>query len=140
MDEKLRKLVKSRDFWLIVIILVFVFYAGFFNNLLKSPIFTPLNTARLEIDYGERRRAFEGEIMSKMSVLDALLAASRGGDFEVRYAVLRNNTDIMQINGLTEDGLNGKSWSFYLNGQKVETGQIHKTQVKAGDKISVKFE
>lgn len=129
------KLIKNRDFWAVVIILILGLYTGFFREL-----FWPANLARLEIDYGGRKRAFEGEIIFEMSVLDALLAASRGGDFEVRYAILRDATDVMKINGMAEDGLNGKDWNFYLNGRRVETGEIHKIIIKAGDKIFIKLE
>lgn len=130
-----QKFLKNRDFWVVIAIVILGFYSGFFKDL-----FLPANTARLEIDYGEKRRAFEGELMFEMSVLDALIAASRGGGFEVRYAILTDATDVMKINGLTEDGLNEESWHFYLNGQRVETGQIHKIKIKPGDKILVKFE
>lgn len=146
MDKKLKKLIKNRDFWLVIIILVFGFYTGFFKDLFNSSlekielIFAPTKVAVLEINYGDRRRAFEGEIMFDMSILDALLAASRGGNFEIRYAILGDKADIMKINGLIEDGLNEKRWSFYLNGQKIESSEIHKTLIKPGDKILVNFE
>ncbi|MBI2003633.1 MAG: hypothetical protein HYS78_01510 [Parcubacteria group bacterium] len=132
--KKFQSLIKNRDFWLVVIVLIFGFYSGFFQEL-----FLPVNTARLEIDYGEKRRAFEGELLSSMSVLDALLAASRGGDFEVRYAILEDAADIMRIDGLAEDGLDGE-WVFYLNNRRLEAAEIHKVRVRAGDKILVKFE
>ena len=114
--------------------MAFGFYTGLFQDLFSSP-----PVARLEIDYGSRRRAFEGEIMSEMSVLDALLASSRGGGFEVRYVILADTTDVMKIDGLIEDGLDGH-WSFYLNGQRIETAEIHKVRVRPGDKVLVKFE
>lgn len=130
---KISKLIKNRDFWLAILIIALGFYFAFFQDT------SPLNSAHLEIDSGEKRRAFEGEIVSSMSVLDALLAASRGGDFEVRYAIIKDATDVMKINGWVEDGLDGK-WNFYLNDRKVEANQIHKTPIKAGDKILIKFE
>ena len=143
--NKLEKLIKNRDFWAVIVIVILGFYTGFFRDLFldsknSGPLFVPVNVARVEIDYGNRRRAFEGEIMFEMSVLDALLASSRGGDFEIRYAILNDRTDILKINGMIKDGLNEKSWNFYLNGQKIESSQIHKVRVKPGDKVLVKFE
>ena len=136
MDKKLKKIFKNRDFWLAIIIVVWGFSTGFFNDL-----FNPPNIARLEVDYGDAKRAFEGEIMFKeMFVLDALLASSRGGNFEVRYAIVDDQTEILKINGLVEDGLNEKSWNFYLNGQKIKSSEIHKIRIKPGDKILVRFE
>ena len=130
-----QKFLKNRDFWLVVVILVFGFYTGFFKDLFLSS-----SLGYLEIDYGKEKRVFRGELPWQMSVLDALLASSRGGNFDVRYAILNDQTDILKVNGLAEDGLNEESWHFYLNGQRVETGQIHKTKIKPGDKILVKFE
>lgn len=137
LEKKLKKLAKNRDFWLVIAILVFGFWAGFFQG-----FFEPSSQmARLEIDFGSSRRAFEGEVMlENMSVLDALLASSRGGSFELRYVIINDQTEILKINGTAEDGLNEKTWNFYLNGQKIEAGQIHKTKVKPGDKILARFE
>lgn len=133
---------KSRDFWLVILVLIYGFYSGLFGDLLDYSINEQgfSNTARIEIDYGTERRAFEGDVLSDMSMLDALLAASRGGSFEIRYALLNDQTDIMKINGLSEDGLNGKSWFFYLNGEKIRADEIHKVKIKSGDKILAKFE
>src|SRR3989344_2109113 len=137
LDRKLKKLAKSRDFWLVIAILVFGFWSGFFQGFFESS--PPI--ARLEIDFGASRRAFEGEVrLEDMSVLDALLASSRAGSFEVYYSIINDQTEILKINGTAEDGLNEKAWNFYLNGQKIETSEIHKTEIKASDKILVKFE
>lgn len=132
---------KSRDFWLVALVLVYSFYSGLFGDLLNYSINGrgSLNSARIEIDYGTKRRAFEGDVLSEMSILEALLAASRGGGFEVRYALLRDKTDIMKINGLSEDGLNGKRWFFHLNGKEIQTDEIHKVKIKPGDKILAEF-
>lgn len=132
---------KSRDFWLVILVLVYGFYSGLFADLFNYSIngqgFS--NAARIEIDHGMKRRAFEGDVLSDMSMLDALLAASRGGSFEVRYALLNDQTDIMKIEGLIEDGLDGQ-WRFYLNQKEIQTDELHKIKIKPGDKIFVKFE
>lgn len=133
------KLIKNRDFWVMVVVIILGLYSGFFSDLF-NPVFNQSNMAKIEIDYDGRKRAFEGEIIFEMSVLDALLAASRGGNFEVRYAIIKDATDILKINGLAEDGLNGKNWDFYLNGQKINADGIHKVRIKSGDKILVRFE
>ena len=142
MKLKVEKILKSRDLWLVVLILIYGFYSGLFGGLFgfgtdRGYFSKP---ARIEIDYGTERRAFEGEVFSGMSVLDALLAASRGGNFEIRYALLNDATDIMGIGGLIEDGLDAKRWHFYLNDEVIEASEIHKIKLESGDKISVKFE
>lgn len=132
---------ETRDFWLIVIVLIYGFYSGLFGDLLNYSIngWGFSDTARIEIDYGSKRRAFEGEVLSDMSILEALLAASRGGGFEVRYALLGDKTDIMKIEDFTEDGLDGQ-WHFYINQKEILVNEIHKIKIKPGDKISAKFE
>ena len=126
---------KSRDFWLVIAVLVYGFYSGLFGDLI-NPISPP---AYLEIDYGSKKRAFEGDVSSDMFLLDALLAASRAGGFEIRYALLGDRADIMKIEGFTEDGLDGR-WYFYLNQREVAADEIHKIKIKPGDRILAKFE
>lgn len=142
MKIKIKNTLKSRDLWLVAAILIYGFYSGLFGDLFDymAGKRSSSETARIEIDYGGATRAFEGQAFSGMSVLDALLAASRGGGFEVRYVLLDDSTDIMKIADLAEDGLNGKSWRFYLNGEEVSAAEIHKVQIESGDNISVRFE
>ena len=108
---------------------------GFFNDFFKS-----LDTAYLEIDYGSKRRAFQGDLPYDMTILDALNASARVGSFDVRYVIEDGQTDIIGINGIKEIFDNGQKWNFYLNSRKVETERLHKIGIKAGDKILVKFE
>ena len=144
------KIFETRDFWLIAVILIYGFYSGLFKDLINqisriSPIepisqISPIGQmAYFEIDYGSKRRAFEGEVSSNMSILDALLAASRAGSFDVRYALIGDKAEVMKINGLIEDGLDGR-WHFYLNQEEIPAGEIHKIKIKPGDKILAKFE
>lgn len=133
--KTLKKVLKNRDFWVVILVLVLGFSTGFFKDLLRST-----KTAYLEIDYGSKRRAFRGDLPYEMTILDALNVSARAGDFEVRYVIEDGRTDILGINGVKEIFDNGEKWNFYLNGRKVETAQIHKTRIKAGDKILVKLE
>ena len=48
-----QKFLKNRDFWLVVVILVFGFYTGFFKDLFLSS-----SLGYLEIDYGKEKRVF----------------------------------------------------------------------------------
>ena len=135
---KAKKLLKNRDFWIVILVVIIGFYTGFFSNLFNPP--PKSNTAYLEIDFGDKKRAFEGEITEDMSILDAVLASSRGGEIEVKYALINDQTNILKINDHTEDGLSRKTWTFYLNGEKIRTSEIHQVKVKPGDKILVRFE
>jgi len=142
LKKKNRSLIfKSRDFWLVIAVLIYGFYSGLFGDLLSYSINGrgSSNAARIEIDYETNRRVFEGDVLSDMSMLDALLAASRGGSFEVRYALLGDLIDIMEIDSMIEDGLDG-NWHFYLNGKEIRSAEIHKIKIRSGDEIFAKFE
>lgn len=135
---KAKNLLKNRDFWAVVLIIVVGFYTGFFRDLFVAP--SKADTAYLEIDFGNKKRAFEGELIGEMSILDAVLASSRAGDLEFKYALIDDQTDILKVNGYVEDGLNEKTLNFYLNGEKIKTSEIHKIKIKSGDDILVRFE
>lgn len=129
----MKNLLKNRIFWIIVIILVFGFSTGFFKDL-----FRPENTyARLELNLEKERRAFEGKVEEDTTILNALIAASIGGNFEVNYVILNDETKVYKIDGVSA-GM--KNLNFYLNNSKVETKEIHKIKIKPGDKILVKYE
>lgn len=134
--NKLDKIIRSRDFWIVVAVVVFGLSTGLFKDLSRSTA----ATVYLEIDYGSSRRAFRGDLPYDMTILDALNASARAGSFEVRYVVEEDRTDIIGINGFKEMFENGQKWNFYLNSRKVETDQLHKVGIKAGDKILVKLE
>ena len=141
MDKRLlkaRALLKNRDFWIVILVVIIGSYTGFFSNLFNPP--PKPSIAYLEIDFGDKKRAFEGEITEDMSILDAVLASSRGGEIEIKYALINDHTDIFKINDHTEDGLSQKNWKFYLNGIKIDTSEIHRIKIKSGDKILVRFE
>ncbi|TSC90928.1 MAG: hypothetical protein G01um10142_178 [Parcubacteria group bacterium Gr01-1014_2] len=135
---KAKNLLKNRDFWVVIFVVVLGLSTGFFKDLFNPS--TKSNTAYLEIDFGDQKRAFEGEIIQDMSILDAVLASSRGGEIEVKYALINDQTNILKINDHTEDGLSRETWTFYLNGEKIEAGEIHKIKIKSGDRILIKFE
>lgn len=133
--KRLKKIFKNRDFWVVVLILVLGFSTGLFKDLFSSS-----DTAYLEIDYGSKHRAFRGDLPYQMTVLDALNASARAGNFAVLYVIEDGRADILGINGIKEIFDNGQKWNFYLNGRKIETSQIHEVRIRAGDKILVKLE
>jgi len=141
-EGKIKKVFKNRNFWLIMAVLLYGFYSGFFLDLFGYPAGREISSgmARIEIDFGDARRVFEGDVLPDMSILDALLAAAQAGGFEIRYAILDDHTDIIKINDYSEDGLNARNWRFELNGEKIGAAEIHKVKIRSGDKISARFE
>ena len=135
---KNNSLLKNKDFWIVILVVVIGLSTGFFRNLLIPP--ATANTARVEIDIGDKKRAFEGEIIEDMFILDAILASSRVGKLEFKYAIINNQLDILKIDGQAEDGLSGENWNFYLNDKKVRISEIHRIKIKSGDEILIRFE
>lgn len=128
-------LIRDRNFWLVVLVLALGLATGFFKDLINPP-----KIAQVEIDFGDRKRMFQGEVLPDTSLLDALIYSSGAGNLEIQYVILDDKTDIVKIDGLIENGLNQQNWSFYLNGQRVQTGEIHKIKLNPGDKVEVRLE
>jgi len=124
-------LFKNYWFWVVVILVV-----GILFFYLPMPGFD--KPAQLTIKFNDGNvRTFEGPVEGDMTILQALLSASRGGDFDVKYSLNGNNVNLASIGNV----VNGpKEWHFYLNGQEVRTADIGTTQIKRGDLIEARYE
>lgn len=102
-----------------------------------SPNGSRLNAhGRLVVDFGNgRKRAFEGEVRTGMTVLLALRAAEKAGNFKT---VLDERGRIVDIAGVKNNG--EKRWRADVNGQPVTNGSLGSTAISAGDKIMVRYE
>lgn len=95
--------------------------------------------AALMLDFENMKRMFEGEVTEKMTILDALNASVAVGQIKFRYTVDgNNNTAVAEIND--HIALGDKSFSFYINGNKLNTKNLNRTFVNPGDKITVRLE
>jgi len=96
--------------------------------------------ATLAINFDNLKRSFEGEVIENMTILDALNMAMAAGEIKLNYALDENNqTSIMEIN----DHMNkvgNTHFTFYLNGKLVDSRDLNKTRIKAGDEIVIKYE
>jgi hypothetical protein len=127
-----KSLAKNYWFWVAVILAVGVFF-------FYVPVPGSNKPARLTIKFEEGKvRAFEGPVEGDMTILKALLSASRGGGFDVRYYLDEDgNINLLSI----DQSVNGpKKWSFYLNGGSVRTEDIDKVKIKKGDLIEAIYE
>ncbi|MBI2055750.1 MAG: hypothetical protein HYT42_02570 [Candidatus Sungbacteria bacterium] len=129
--------------FLIAAALIFSWNSSFnsdFQNYFSSP-FSPGESSpdvrgRLVIDFGNgRKRAFEGEVRLGMTVLLALRAAEKAGNFKT---VLDERGRIVDIAGVKNNS--EKRWRTDLNGLPVNNGSLNKTAVSAGDKIIFRYE
>ncbi|MEK7154242.1 MAG: hypothetical protein AAB792_01665 [Patescibacteria group bacterium] len=125
-------ILKSYWFWVIAVLVV-----GTLFFYLPAP--GSNEPARLTIRFDDgRARAFEGPVEEDTTVLQALISASSGGDFDLRYSLDEGNN----VNLASIDGAFGgtKKWHFYLNGQSVRTEDISRIKIKKGDSIEAKYE
>lgn len=95
--------------------------------------------ATLFIDFGDMRRQFTGEVVESMTVLDALNTSAAAGQIKLIYYVdSDNNTKVTEISGYTAD--ENVQFNFYVNSQKLDPGDLNRTNIKPGDKITIRLE
>ena len=123
---------KNYWFWVVMILIIGAFF-------LYVPVPGSDKPARLTIKFDDgRARAFEGPVIENMTVLQALLSASYGGSFDVKYSLNEDGSiNLSSING-TANG--PKKWNFYLNGEPIGSGEINKVKIKKGDSIEARYE
>ncbi len=96
--------------------------------------------ATLAVNFETEKRFFEGEVYDGMTILDALNMAVSVGQIKLNYVLDdKNQTQIMELGGHTNN-IEGKNFSFYLNNQKVDSQNLNKVRLKAGDRIEILFQ
>ena len=98
------------------------------------------NLATLAVNFDNLKKSFEGEVIEDMTMLDALNMAMAVGKIKLNYVLDdKNQTWILEINDHL-NGVDGKHFSFFLNDNKVDSKDLNKANLKAGDSIVVKHE
>ena len=97
-------------------------------------------TLILAFENNGRGRIFTGEVVSNMTVLDALIVSSEAGQIELKYVVNSDNqAKIIGLNSYTDD-LKKKHLIFYLNNTEINEGSINQTKIKPGDTIEIQLQ
>lgn len=94
------------------------------------------NEARLVIDFGAKKRVFVGEVMDRMTLLDALEASVSGDTAGAFDYQLGDNKTLAVIDGFGNDG---KEWNIYLNGAR-EDKAVDEIVLNPKDEIELKLE
>lgn len=97
--------------------------------------------AHLLIDYGDgTQRAFEGQAIPQMSILQVIYNVSGTAGLNFKYQA--DPEDIIKIISLGDrfEGMDGKHWSIYLNDEKQNINSIASVYIVNGDRIEAKFE
>ena len=125
-------IVKNYWFWVVVILIVGAFF-------FYLPVPGSDKPARLTIRFDDGKvRAFEGPVEKNMTVLQALISASYGGGFDLRYSLNEDGSiNLASINST----INGpKKWHLYLNGELIGAEEMNRVKIKKGDSIEARYE
>lgn len=118
----------------LILILAYSFYPEVFR--LRGH-----DVAYLEVNINGTRRAFEGGVVSGMTVLDALDASALAGNISFEYEIDKKTHELKIV---TLDGYSvvktPKSATLFLNLVRVDVGTIHSIPLNPGDRILVKLE
>lgn len=122
---------------LVGVVFVFLLIITFFNP------FNPKNreaTLALSYENDGRGRVFTGEVIKNMTILEALIASSRAGQIELKYALGSDGKLIIaELDGYSREA-SGKRLVFYLNQKRIDEVLISSTTIKSADYIEVKLE
>ena len=128
------------DSFLVVVILLLVFLLVYSFDP-EAFWLSNRRVAYLEVNDNGTRRAFEGEVINGMTVLDALDASAVAGDISFHYEIDRTSHELHII---TLDGYlankTSKTAMLFLNLVRIDMAKIHSIPVNSGDRILVKLE
>src|SRR3989344_2138803 len=121
----------------VILILIFILAYSFDPEIFWSP---NNHTAYLEVNVNGTKRAFEGEVVNGMTVLDALDASTLAGNINFKYEIDKKSHKLRIV---TFDGYSvnqtSKSTTLFLNLVRVDIGNIHSIPINSGDRILVKL-
>lgn len=127
----------------IALVIILVMTAIFIDQTFRqdaTPVTSSPTQASLLINFENKQRLFEGTVVSGMTMLDALGAATTAGQIKLKYAISANNeVQITEINDHINHTAN-KTFNFYLNGDKVDSKNINQIPIQNGDKVEIRFE
>ncbi len=82
-----------------------------------------------------KTKAFSGEVVKDMTILDALAAVSQSGGLQPDYLIDGGRLKFISINGINYSET--KPWKFVLNGRPVGIEKINTIGISGGDVIEV---
>ncbi|MEK7194858.1 MAG: hypothetical protein AAB667_01235 [Patescibacteria group bacterium] len=98
-------------------------------------LFPAQSDAHLVIDFGGSRRVFEGQVISGMTVLDALNASVVAGDIPLQFTIQDGQARIIEVDGYRKS----QPVEVFLNGQQIDPSSIHFLPIRAQDEVVIKL-
>ena len=124
-----------KRYLLIIIVVLIIMLGSFYYYFFLKPFSQSEKQEKeavLVIDFGERKRAFTGEIIEGMTFLDALFASSKAGNFSFDF-------DKYVLKRVEQVEESEKKWNAYSNKEKVED-YLDNILIEPGDKLELKLE
>ncbi len=122
----------------VVLVLIFILVYSFDPEMFRL---SNRRVAYLEVNDNGTRRAFEGEVVNGMTILDALDASALAGNINFKYEI---DTKSNELKIVTLDGYlateTPKNAMLFLNLVRVDIGKIHSMYLNSGDRILIKLE
>lgn len=102
---------------------------------LTAVLFPAQNDAHLVLDFGSSQRVFKGQVVSGMTVLDALNASVIAGGIPLQFTIQDGQARIVEIDGYQ----NGRPITVFLNGQPIDPSSIHSLPIMAQDEVVIRL-
>jgi hypothetical protein len=138
-DTSINETLIAQIIFVVVVTIGVLFFERFFKIESSSVDKSRGQAASLMLDFENMKRMFEGEVVEKMTILDALNASVTAGQIKLLYTVdINNDTAVVGIDDHIAVG--DKNFSFHINGKKLNTKDLNRTFVDPGDTITVRLE
>lgn len=106
------------------------------NTVPQSPPQAVINNkARVIIDFGDKKRIFEGAILNGQSAADTLKQAAMAGKLDLKWNEVGRTPRLVGIDEFTNGS---KFWSAYLNGKEL-TVSLYETKINPNDEITLEY-
>lgn len=122
----------------VVLVLMFILAYSFYPEAFRLG---GRDVAYLEVNINGTRRAFEGEVVYGMTILDALDASALAGNISFKYEIDKKTSELKIV---TLDGYSiveaPKNAILFLNLVRVDMSKIHSIPLSPGDVILIRSE
>jgi hypothetical protein len=116
--------------------IIYISYSDITVTSLKSKAVENASSATLILSDGTTRQ-FTGPVVDRMTVLEALQAASNAGGFDLIYTMQGNAVKIVSMDN--QFAMGDHTWIFFLNDRSLSASRIATTYIHAGDILKAEY-
>ncbi|OGD49599.1 hypothetical protein A2608_03650 [Candidatus Azambacteria bacterium RIFOXYD1_FULL_44_10] len=101
----------------------------------QAPAQTAFSKAKVIIDFGDKKRIFEGPIVNGQNAADVVKQAALVGKLDLKWNEIGPTPRLI---GIGESANGSKFWSAYINGKRL-AASLYETKVNPNDEILLVF-